>query len=245
MDKSLITSGTALFALLISPFSSVLADRFGRKQVLIYADILFILGAAVQALCSTVPLMVAGRCIIGAGVGAASFVVPLYIAEIAPASHRGMLVTTNVLFITLGQVVAYVVGWAFATFGSQTTGWRWMVGLGGLPAVLQCILVAYMPETPRWLVKAGRPADAKAVIHKVNGSTATSLQDTEATVKAIEIEVREEQEASRLLESRRTGAKWLRTWHELFGDAKNRRSLAIACLLQGLQQLCGFVSALP
>ncbi|KJK89292.1 hypothetical protein H633G_06848 [Metarhizium anisopliae BRIP 53284] len=166
MDKSVITSSTSLFALLISPFSSVLADRLGRKRVVLYADILFILGAVLQAICSTVPVMIAGRCIIGAGIGAASFVVPLYIAELAPASHRGRLVTATVLFITLGQMVAYVVGWAFSAYGSKETGWRWMVGLGALPAGFQAAIVVFMPETPRWLVKAGKPAQAKTIIQR-------------------------------------------------------------------------------
>lgn len=242
MDKSIITSSTSLFALLVSPFSSVLADRLGRKRVILYADILFIVGAVIQAVSSSVPLMVVGRCIIGAGVGAASFVVPLYIAEVAPASHRGRLVTTNVLFITMGQMVAYVIGWAFSTYGSQNTGWRWMVGLGALPAGLQGSLVVFMPETPRWLVKVGRSAEAKAVIRRVNGG-ANATEVADAVVKEIEIEVREEEEVRRLRERQSSGRwKGLGAWQDLISEGKNRRALAIACLLQGLQQLCGFVS---
>ncbi|KND92652.1 Myo-inositol transporter 1 [Tolypocladium ophioglossoides CBS 100239] len=243
MDKSIITSSTSLFALLMSPLSSVLADKLGRKRVILYADVLFIVGALLQAVCSTVPVMVPGRCIVGAGVGAASFVVPLYIAEVAPASHRGRLVTTNVLFITMGQVVAYVIGWVFSAFGSKETGWRWMVGLGALPAALQGAILVFMPETPRWLVKVGRSAAAKLVIQRVNGGDAAPTRDAEAIVKQIEIEARSEQEARRLREHQRPGAwKWLGAWQELMSEGKNRRALAIACLLQGLQQLCGFNS---
>ena len=244
MDKSIITSSTSLFALIISPFSSILADKLGRKRVILYADVLFIVGALVQAYSSTVTLMVVGRCIVGAAVGAASFVVPLYIAEVAPASHRGRLVTMNVLFITLGQAVAYIVGWAFSSFGSESSGWRWMVGLGALPALVQAVIVAFMPETPRWLVKVGDSAGAKLVIQKVNGGTATSTRNADAVVKDIEIEAREEQEMRRLREHQVAGPwKWLGAWQELLSEGKNRRALAIACLLQGLQQLCGFVSA--
>lgn len=245
MDKSIITSSTALFALIASPLSSVLADKFGRRRVILYADLLFILGAVVQAVCSSVVVMTVGRCVIGAGVGAASFVVPLYIAEVAPASHRGRLVTTNVLFITLGQMVAYLTGWAFATFGSKETGWRWMVGLGGLPAALQAIIVIFMPETPRWLVKMGDSAAAKLVIQRVNGGNAASTRNADAVIKEIEIEAREEQEAERLRESKALGPwRWAGKWHELISEGKHRRALAIACLLQGLQQLCGFVRSL-
>lgn len=241
MDKSIITSSTSLFALIISPFSSVLADRLGRKHVILYADILFVAGALLQAWSSTVPIMVAGRCIIGAGVGAASFVVPLYIAEIAPAAHRGRLVTLNIMFITLGQVIAYIVGWAFSTYGHAETGWRWMVGLGALPAIVQGSMIAFMPETPRWLVKVGRSGTAKEVIRRVNGDTLQHNADV--IIKEIELEVRDEYEAQRLRDLRASGRwKWLGGWELLISEGRNRRALAIACLLQGLQQLCGFVS---
>ncbi|PHH88587.1 hypothetical protein CDD83_7342 [Cordyceps sp. RAO-2017] len=240
MDKSIITSSTSLFALAASPLSSVLADRLGRKRVILFADVLFTAGALVQAFCSTVPLMVVGRCIVGAGVGAASFVTPLYMAEIAPASHRGRLVTTNVLFVTLGQVVAYLVGWAFASLAAPETGWRWMVGLGAFPGAAQAVLVAFMPETPRWLVRACRSADAQHIIRRVGGGDGpASMRTAQAVVKEIEAEVREEDEARRL---RRGRFPWLDVWRELISEGRNRRALAIACLLQGLQQLCGFNS---
>ncbi|KAK3315120.1 general substrate transporter [Apodospora peruviana] len=243
LDKSIITSCTSLFALLISPFASVLADALGRKRVILVADSLFILGAVVQALSSTVSAMILGRSIVGAAVGAASFVVPLYIAELAPSTHRGRLVTMNIVFITLGQVIAYVVGWAFGAYASQATGWRWMVGLGALPAALQTIIMLFMPESPRWLVKAGRSAVARSVIQRVSGKHSGSSRLVDATLKNIEIEVREE-EAARRMSSRRTngGAVWLDSFHQLFAVRRNRRALAIACLLQGLQQLCGFNS---
>ena len=187
--------------------------------------------------------MVVGRCIIGAGVGAASFVVPLYIAEVAPSAYRGRLVTTNVLFITMGQMVAYVVGWVFYTYASENTGWRWMVGLGALPAAVQGALIVFMPETPRWLVKVGQSSTAKMVIQRVNGNS-SSTRSADALVKEIELEVREEEEAERLRAHQVTSDrwKWLGAWQLLLNEGKNRRALAIACLLQGLQQLCGFVS---
>ncbi|KAM7185687.1 General substrate transporter [Rhypophila sp. PSN 637] len=246
LDKSIITSCTSLFALLVSPSASVLADSLGRKRVILTADVLFVVGALTQALSTTIFAMVIGRSIVGAAVGAASFVVPLYIAELSPAAHRGRLITMNIVFITLGQVIAYIVGWVFGSYASQETGWRWMVGLGALPAAVQMVLLLFMPESPRWLVKAGRSGEAKAVIQKVSGGDHpdTSSRLVDATLKNIEIEVREE-EAARRLSSRRAGRNspaWMEVMHELFAVRRNRRALAIACLLQGLQQLCGFNS---
>lgn len=235
LDKSVITSSTSLLALLVSPFSSVLADRLGRKRVILAADALFALGAALQAASRTVGAMVLGRAVVGMAVGGASFVTPLYIAELAPAGFRGRLVTMNVIFITLGQVVAYVVGWALGEFGEEGTAWRWMVGLGAVPAVVQAVVMVVMPETPRWLVMVGRVGEARRVVERVLGKKGGG-REVDATVKGIEIEVREESEG------RNGGVGWRYSLKELFGLRRNRRALAIACLLQGLQQLCGFVS---
>ncbi|KAI4870635.1 general substrate transporter [Hypoxylon rubiginosum] len=244
LDKSAVTSCTALFALLASPISSIFADRFGRKPVILLSDLLFVFGALVQALSTSVLGMVLGRSIVGAAVGAASFVTPLYIAELAPPAYRGMLVTMNVLSITLGQVVAYIIGWIFAEHGDPSTGWRWMVGLGALPAILQCILLLLMPETPRWLVKAGKSAEARQIIEKTIGSDADSHRFLiDSVVKSIEIEIREEQGNALLATNgRKSRSSLLQGWHELLRVPKNRRALVIACLLQGLQQLCGFNS---
>ncbi|KAI2611090.1 general substrate transporter, partial [Hypoxylon fragiforme] len=240
LDKSVITSCTSLFALAASPISSVLADFFGRKPVILLSDLLFVLGAVVQALSYSVSNMVLGRSIVGIAVGAASFVTPLYIAELAPPTYRGRLITMNVLSITLGQVVAYVIGWIFAEHGDPSTGWRWMVGLGALPAALQCALILFMPETPRWLVKAGRSTEAGRIVQKTLGSDKTSYRLVDSVVKGIEREIREEQGRAELTDN--GGKHRFQGWHELLSVPRNRRALIIACLLQGLQQLCGFNS---
>lgn len=241
--------------------------------MILAADLLFAAGAALQALSSTVPGMVAGRAVVGAAVGAASFATPLYVAELAPARHRGSLVTLNVLCVTLGQVAAYVAGWGLV---GVRDGWRWMVGLGAVPAVLQgVLLLAFMPETPRWLVKAGRPVAARRVIQKTVASSSgkervgggggggeedpVSVRLVNRILKDIETEVREEEGQRRrmtaaavavandnggAMSSRKSsgGGEWVKGWRELLAVPRNRRALTIACLLQGLQQLCGFVS---
>ncbi|EPE29508.1 MFS general substrate transporter [Glarea lozoyensis ATCC 20868] len=249
LDKSLITSATALFALLVSPVSGVLADSLGRKRVVLLADLAFILGAVIQAVAGNVAGMIVGRSVVGLAVGAGSFVAPLYIAELAPAPFRGRLITLNVLFITIGQVIAYIVGWAFVQWGNQATGWRWMVGLGAVPAGLQCLVMIIMPETPRWLVMVDRRDEAKNVLRKVFGSGVEIEGLAEVVLEGIENEVREEEEAKRgrnRSQSQKQNDAWFSDskdlWLELFRVSGNRRALAIACLLQGLQQLCGFNS---
>ncbi len=252
LDKSLITSATALFALLVSPISGVLADRLGRKRVVLLADLAFILGAIIQAVSSSVVLMIAGRSVVGLAVGAGSFAAPLYISELSPAPFRGRLMTLNVLFITIGQVVAYVVGWAFVQWGNEITAWRWIVGLGAVPAGVQMLTMVIMPETPRWLVMVNRHDEARNVLTKVFGSGAEIQKMADRVLKGIEEEVLEEEEAKkgRLRgQTKKERNSWLAAskdnWAELFRIPGNRRALTIACLLQGLQQLCGFVGLQP
>ncbi|PQE25497.1 hypothetical protein CJF30_00000212 [Rutstroemia sp. NJR-2017a BBW] len=250
LDKSLITSSTSLFALLVSPISGILASTFGRKRVVLLADLSFVLGALIQAFTTSVAGMIVGRSVVGLAVGAGSFVAPLYIAELAPAPFRGRLVVLNVLFITLGQVVAYIVGWAFVQWGSEETGWRWIVGLGAVPALLQILVMLVMPETPRWLVQAGRGDEGRKVLSKVFGGGEEVQKMVDGVLKGIEKEVREEEEAkrgrARGQKNKDTSESWFSevkdTWAELIGVGGNRRALTIACLLQSLQQLCGFNS---
>lgn len=243
LDKGLITSCTSLGALIASPITGVLADRFGRRPIVLVADILFILGALWQASIATVIGMVAGRTIVGFAVGSASLLIPLYISELSPAASRGKLVTVNVLFITIGQVVAYLMGWLLSL---QKNGWRWMVGLGAAPAVLQFGLMLLLPESPRWLVKRGSIQEARRILKKVYATGVDTL--AEEVMNSIKAEIFEEHTISDEVSTPVTGntpQQWAKRVRnrvaELFYVGANRRALTIACLLQGLQQLCGFV----
>ncbi|KAJ9619495.1 hypothetical protein H2203_008273 [Taxawa tesnikishii (nom. ined.)] len=159
--------------------------------------------------------------VVGAAVGAASGIVPLYIAEIAPDKMRGRLVTVQSLFITGGQVVAYLIGWAV---GER---WRWGVGLGAAPAIVQSFLLLGMVESPRWLVRSEREEQAKRVLRKLGGG--------EEGVELLMRRMRREVD----MESTGKAGSALK---ELWVNRGNRRALGIACGLQGLQQLCGFNS---
>ncbi|EER43455.1 MFS myo-inositol transporter [Histoplasma capsulatum var. duboisii H88] len=244
LDKSLITSCTSLFALIASPFAGILGDKLGRRPIILIADALFIVGALWQAASSTVWSMILGRSLVGLGVGAASLVTPLYISELSPPDIRGRLVTILSLFVTGGQVVAYTIGWLFST---THAGWRWMVGLGALPGIIQLSILLFLPETPRWLVRAERQPEARRVIHKIYG--ASNPRMPEQLVRDIERElVAEENAVDELLkpiDQETSDHHWFRLprgWAALFQIDGNRRALAIACMLQALQQLCGFNS---
>ena len=154
-----------------------------------------------------------------------------------------MLVTLSILFITAGQVVAYVIGWVLS---SHEHGWRWMVGLGAVPAMLQFVLMIFLPETPRWLMSTGGTQKARIVLSKVYAAGHDAI--VEEVLRGIETEMIEEDAASQATypsTPEESVWPWLtrtqRGLEELFSIGGNRRALTIACLLQGLQQLCGFV----
>ncbi|KAF2223640.1 general substrate transporter, partial [Elsinoe ampelina] len=217
-DKSLITSCTSLSALLASPLAAPLADTLGRKRVILASCVLFVLGAGTQAVAQGVAGMVVGRSIVGLAVGGASATVPVYVSEIAPAESRGRLVTVQSLFITGGQVVAYLVGWGTGPH------WRWAVGMGALPALVQGVLMGGLVESPRFLVMRGREEEAGRVLGGLQG-----VEDVGEVVGRIKQEVREIGKGG-----------WRNAMKELLRVGGNRRALTIACGLQGLQQLCGF-----
>ncbi|KAF2117517.1 general substrate transporter [Lophiotrema nucula] len=247
LDKSLITSCTSLFALFASPLTGVLADQWGRKKVILLADILFVVGALWQAWTTSVWGMIGGRSVVGLAVGSASFVVPLYISELSPSPFRGRLVTVVCLFITGGQVVAYIVGWLFS---EHAHGWRWMVGLGALPAALQFGMLWFLPETPRWLFKVGRKEAAKRVLGRVYGPDAEMKGVINGVLRRVEKEILEEEDARGERGGVDEGKNGWRAKVERVNDGVsqlaavggNRRALIIACMLQGFQQLCGFNS---
>ena len=146
-------------------------------------------------------------------------------------------------------MVAYVTGWMLST---TVHGWRWMVGVGALPALCQCAMLLFLPETPRWLVKANKRDDAKLLLGKLYGTHFAASKMVDRILRAIEREMVEEEEMSSKRRAYITPAKgswpWLTglqgAWTELFAVGGNRRALTIACMLQGFQQLCGFVSLL-
>ena len=208
------------------------------------ADALFIAGALGQAVAVSVPGMVVGRMVVGFAVGGASLVVPLYISELSPSASRGRLVTLSILFITIGQVVAYFIGYMLSM---QSGGWRWMVGLGAAPAVLQYGLMLVLPESPRWLVKADKTQEAQKILRKVYAVKVDTIVDK--VLCAIKTEIAEEEatrdDVSNAVSGNRAQvclASIRNRSAEMFHVGMNRRALTIACLLQGLQQLCGFVS---
>ena len=166
-------AGCALIGCMAGAASAgVLVDRFGQKMGLAFCAACFALSSAGMWFAGSLTQFVIWRMIGGLGIGAASIIAPMYIAEIAPARFRGRLVTLYQLGIVLGILSAVFVNMLIQRLGDEawntSTGWRWMFFAGIVPAILFAIMIVPAVESPRWLMKMGRSDDALQVLSKIN-----------------------------------------------------------------------------
>ena len=164
-----------------------ISQSFGRKRGLILAAILFLISALGSAMperlnflgLETISSFIFYRVLGGMGVGLASMLSPMYIAEIAPARIRGKLVSWNQFAIIFGMVVVYFVNYFIARGESaqwiSATGWRWMLGSETIPATLFLILLMFVLESPRFLVMKEREEEAKALLERINPARADEV----------------------------------------------------------------------
>jgi MFS transporter, SP family, arabinose:H+ symporter len=151
-----------------------MSDKWGRKKVLIITAILFAVSSIGSAIPQDLTTFVIARFIGGLGIGAASMLSPLYIAEIAPSDKRGRLVTLYQLAIVIGINVIYYVNMKIASAGDEAwnveMGWRYMLGSAALPAILFLVLLFIVPESPRWLIAERKDEEAFKTLERVNGT---------------------------------------------------------------------------
>jgi MFS transporter, SP family, arabinose:H+ symporter len=189
-----IVSSALVGCLLGSAIAGTLSDRFGRKKVLLLAAVLFTLCAVGSAIPRTPWHLVVARLVGGTGIGIASMLSPMYIAEISPSRLRGGLISTYQLAITAGILMAYLSNFAIAHFAAaypESFGvgvwhwlfvgemWRGMLLAGLLPAAVLFVLLFLVPESPRWLTRRGRREQALAILAKVNGQEAAAAEMVE------------------------------------------------------------------
>jgi len=163
-----------------------LSDRVGRKKTLLLSALLFLVSAVGSVLPQNLDQLVIARMIGGVGVGMASLLSPMYIAEIAPPRIRGRLVSINQFTIIFGMLVVYFVNARIAAAGDTwwnvEWGWRCMFGSEIIPAGLFMLMLLFVPESPRWLVQRGRLEAAVTVLARTGGSqyARDELQDIRA-----------------------------------------------------------------
>ncbi|KAJ3051818.1 hypothetical protein HK097_007164 [Rhizophlyctis rosea] len=219
LKTSLIVSGVILGAILGSLLSTRLTDTLGRKKAIFLGSIIFILGAFIMALSPTWEVLLFGRIVAGAAIGL-SAAVPIYIAELSPPAFRGRLVNITPFCITLGQLVSYLTAYSLSSRGD----WRTMLGLAAVPALIQCVGVSAMPESPRYLVQIGRMREAMDVLKRVREGV--EEEEIEAEVEAIRRSVGE-------VKREQLGIK------EMWDVKEYRKGLIVAAGLHILQQFSG------
>ncbi|WAR25276.1 MYCT-like protein [Mya arenaria] len=246
--KELIVSATVGAAAIFALIAGYLTDWIGRKKVVMFASVIFTGGAVIMGASVNKEMLLVGRLVVGAGIGAvpaatsyrrrgllgctysytpshsgfASMSIPVYVAEAAPPEIRGRLVTINQLFITIGIVISSIVAGLFSV--NKENGWRWMLGLAGVPSVIQFIGFFGLPESPRWLMEKGRVDDARRAlqqIRKVNGVD-NELQEIQSAIDENKKFATSDGVLMRMLQTQPV-----------------RRALFLGCGMQLFQQLCG------
>jgi MFS transporter, SP family, xylose:H+ symportor len=173
------TASLALGCVLGCLIAGSLSDKYGRKPALMLAAFFFFVSSLAMAFSSTRDLFIAARFVAGIGVGMASMLSPLYIAEVAPAGTRGRMVAINQLTIVIGILITNLVNYSLRNSGSDA--WRWMVGLGAVPSGIFLLGVTFLPESPRWLLKEGKDEKATMVLSKIGNSA--YVQETLDSIK--------------------------------------------------------------
>ena len=216
-----------------SLFSGSLADRFGRKKMLIVCAVLFAVSGVLSAIPRSFTELVLARIIGGLAIGASSMIAPVYIAEIAPERHRGRLGSLFQLGIVIGIAGVYWVNYAIVSAGShvpigpanamtwnQTVGWRWMLGSETLPAIIFLLMILAAPESPRWLVINNREEAGRDILKRFIGTVGADRE-----IKAV----------------KETAAQEEGKFSELF-TARYRLPLVIGLFLAIFQQFSGINS---
>ena len=224
---------SALIGCLIGAMASgYLTDLYGRKRPLIGAAALFTIAAIGTGAANQFTLFILFRLIGGLGIGLASALSPMYIAEISPAHMRGRLVSINQLTIVIGILGAQIINYLIAdkvlendsskvileSWNGQT-GWRWMFWAGTAPALLFFILSFFIPESPRYLGKRGKWIEALQILEKIGGN---------------DYAVREEKEISATLHETGSKIDW-----KMLTSKKARPVLVLGIVLAVIQQWCG------
>tara|TARA_R110001632_G_scaffold19898_8_gene59860 strand:- start:13245 stop:14783 length:1539 start_codon:yes stop_codon:yes gene_type:complete len=173
-----VVSSPSFAAMIAMLFSGKLSDKIGRRKILIYVAFLYAISAVLSALATSYQMLYIARMIGGLAFGAALVLAPMYIAEISTAKNRGKLVAIQQLNIVLGFFAAFLSNYFFnkynthdSSFLTDSTVWRWMLGVELIPALLYFVALFFVPKSPRWLFLNNKIDAAKAVLIQIHGKT--------------------------------------------------------------------------
>lgn len=222
--EGLVVSSIMLGAVIGAATAGFLSDRFGRKRILIIGGAFFLVAAVWSALTIGPIALIVARAAGGYGIGLTAALAVTYITESAPANIRGLLAFSYQLLAVCGIFLTNVINYIIASHGSNdwdiATGWRWMLGLGAIPAATFLLAMRRAPESPRFLIQIGRTDEGFAVLEHILGTERARLRtdDIQASVK-LETEMSHE-------------------FHDLFRPGL-RRALVIGIFLAVFNQFIG------
>jgi sugar porter (SP) family MFS transporter len=178
--QGFMTAAVPLGALVGAVVSGRIADRYGRRRVLLVAAVVFFVGSLLAAAAQSVIELTLARLMLGVAIGVSGMVAPLYLSESADTRRRGMLVATYQLLITIGILVAYFIDYVLIE-----VGWRAMFACGALPALLLFVGSLALPESPRWLALRGRTEEARAVLMRLRRGDAAAVDLELAAITSV------------------------------------------------------------
>ncbi len=179
-DKGVITASLSIGAIVGALFSSRINEALGRRRTIMVAAAIVIVGTLAATFSPTFAFLVISRLVIGLGIGLSSSTVPTYLSELAPARLRGAMGALNQIFIVLGILIAFLTSY----FLGPISAWRWMFAGAIVPAAILLVGLAFLPETPRWLVKNGQEEEARRVLASAHGNT-VNLDEEIATIRDV------------------------------------------------------------
>ncbi|KAL3313689.1 hypothetical protein Ciccas_007710, partial [Cichlidogyrus casuarinus] len=246
--QELVISVTIIAAALFAFISGPASERFGRSPILKISSLLFLAGSVIIAIAHSTTMLLIGRFVVGCAIGLSSMITPMYLAECAPVSYRGLLITLNTLFITGGQFLASLLDGAL--YYNRENGWRYMLGLAAIPAAIQFIGLFFLDESPRWLALHGRPEEARAVLKKIYDEKFAEEDDSIVEKELSQIlqsslQQEEEHESEEMQDTTDPSValshkrKVRNSWLKMFTSKGLLKAMAIGCGLQLFQQLSG------
>ncbi|KIR68153.1 MFS transporter, SP family, solute carrier family 2 (myo-inositol transporter), member 13 [Cryptococcus bacillisporus CA1873] len=227
-QQEIATAATTIGAIVGAAILGYFADRWGRKWCLLISDLFFTAGAIIIASSFSLGQLIAGRLILGVGVGGAAIICPLYITELAPTAVRGRCVGTNGFFIPFGQTVSVAIG---AGLKDVKYNWRILFGLGVVPSLVQLCLMHKLPESPRVLILRGQDDRAREVLKQIYRYA--SLEVIELKLEIVRAHV----QATTVLERSTT---WAQRTKKLWCHKPYRRSILTVCMIQVFGQFTGY-----
>ncbi|KAI9986135.1 hypothetical protein PInf_025046 [Phytophthora infestans] len=218
LQSESVVSAAVFGAIAGAALSSCGNHMLGRRPVILLSSAMFAIGSCLMATAETFIELLFGRLVVGVAIGFASMTVPLYIAEVSPPDIRGRLVSLNTALVTGGQFFSGVLD---ALLADMDNGWRYMLGLAAIPALVQFFGFLLLPESPRYLISKGKMEEAWTALKQIRGT-----DDIQTEVTHIEAEIVRAEEEN------------VNIWGAIRSPVV-LRALGLGCFLQALQQLCG------